>query len=120
MFNPRPECFLFPSQVLNIEDDMQHGIFSLVSAVLLVGNFEFKDVDGETVKLTANDQKLVANIAKLLSIDQGGLEMCMISRTIVVRGNSTVIPLKLSDANENKHAMAKALYSRCFTWLVSV
>lgn len=104
--------------VLNIEDDLQSGIFSLVSAVLLCGNLEFRDVDGETVQLTSNDKKIVGKMARLLAIDEAGLLACVVSRTIIVRGQSTVIPLKLSDATENKHAMAKALYSRTFTWLV--
>eukprot|EP00036_Acanthoecidae_sp_10tr_P012400 CAMPEP_0206295594 /NCGR_PEP_ID=MMETSP0106_2-20121207/5245_1 /ASSEMBLY_ACC=CAM_ASM_000206 /TAXON_ID=81532 /ORGANISM="Acanthoeca-like sp., Strain 10tr" /LENGTH=2074 /DNA_ID=CAMNT_0053726249 /DNA_START=150 /DNA_END=6370 /DNA_ORIENTATION=- len=104
--------------VLHIDDDVQDGLFSLVSAVLATGNFQFADVDGESVKLTPADDKLVTVVASLLGIKKEALAQTMISRTIIVRGSATIIPLKLVDAHENKHAMAKALYSRTFTWLV--
>lgn len=103
--------------VLNVEESYQEGIFALVSAVLQIGNLEFKEA-GEKVDLTSNDVKLCTNIAKLLKIDAEGTKKVATTRTIVVRGESTDIPLKLPEAKENKHAMAKALYSRTFTWLI--
>jgi myosin-7 len=86
--------------------------------VLATGNLQFADVDGESVRLTTEDEKLVGIMSRLLGIDKKSLAKNMVSRAIVVRGSATVIPFKLTDAHENKHAMAKALYSRAFTWLV--
>ena len=55
--------------VLNIDEDTMSGIFSLVSAVLQIGNLEFvASADGESVNLTPNDKKVAAKIAKLLGV----------------------------------------------------
>jgi len=103
--------------VLNIEEHTQTGILKVVSAVLHIGNMQFEG-GGESSHLTKNDERICSNVAKLLSIDKEGFRHCTTTRNIVVRGESTDIPLKLHEARENRHAMAKALYSRTFTWLV--
>jgi len=104
--------------VCTIDDDVKEGIFSVVSAVLQVGNLQFEDVDGESSKLSEKDKKTVTKIATLLQIAEKHVTEVVLTRQIVVKGQSTTIPLKLSDARENRNAMAKALYSRTFTWLI--
>ena len=54
--------------VLNIADELIDGIFSVVSAILHIGNLEFHDVDGESVALTSKDQQTVQKIAQLLGV----------------------------------------------------
>lgn len=56
-------------QVLNVDETLMEGIFSLVSAVLLVGNLRFESVDdGEGMRLTKDDKTIAAKIARLLQV----------------------------------------------------
>jgi len=105
--------------VLNIDEETLTGLFALISAVLHVGNLVFSpSADGESVTLTPNDVKVTEKIATLLGLTPAQIKEVVTTRQIVVKGTATTIPFKHSDAQENRHAMAKSLYSRTFAWLV--
>lgn len=120
------DCAMFDSlrtamSVLNMEQESCDGLFSVLSAILWLGNLQFHCDDtcrSEQCQFTENDLEIIKIVAELLSVDQEKLESIMLKRQINVRGSITEIPFKMHEARDNRNGMAKALYSRLFTWMV--
>ncbi|XP_039154213.1 unconventional myosin-X isoform X1 [Drosophila simulans] len=105
--------------VLQIPQFVIDGVFKVLSSILWLGNIEFIDVDGEVTDFSRSDQEAISIISNLLGLSRCDFKKVLLIRQINVRGNVTEIPLKIKEALENRHALAKALYSKTFTWLVS-
>lgn len=88
--------------VLNVADDISDGMFSVVAAVLWIGNFQFEGIDdGEASQLTSKDYAIAEKVADLLRIKLNDVKKVATHRQILVRGQITEIPLKLHEVSNS-------------------
>ena len=103
-------------QQLGFNDDEKGWMFQLTAGVLQLGNVTFKS-DGAEGSVIDNGA-ILAEVAGLLQVTPDRLQKALCFRSITVRGQRSVIPLKPTDAINACDALAKATYGRLFDWLV--
>ena len=91
------------------------AIFGIVAGILHLGNIDY-DVEHEKVVLLDPDQ--VAVTARVLKVSPEQLQAVLTTRQINLRGEITVIPLKLEKAVGVRNTLAKAIYSMLFDEIV--
>mmetsp|Transcript_45103 Transcript_45103/g.72092 ORF Transcript_45103/g.72092 Transcript_45103/m.72092 type:complete len:1517 (+) Transcript_45103:1288-5838(+) len=111
---------------LDFEEEEQEWLFRTTCAVLHLGNVEFEsneDKKGCRLKVeedgTSKAREALRNAASLLEIAGDKLEQVLTVRSITVRGEESIIPLKRSQATTARDSLAKAIYGRLFNWLVT-
>eukprot|EP01119_Soliformovum_irregulare_P003562 TRINITY_DN1423_c0_g2_i1.p1 TRINITY_DN1423_c0_g2~~TRINITY_DN1423_c0_g2_i1.p1 ORF type:complete len:1033 (-),score=362.49 TRINITY_DN1423_c0_g2_i1:84-3182(-) len=108
--------------IIGIPADVRSGIWSVLAAILLLGNIQFKDGTGTKFKLMVANKDVSAKVANLMKVDSDILDRVLISRSITTgvgkRGSHIVIPLDSEQAIATRDALAKSFYEKLFTWLV--
>ncbi|XP_051165519.1 myosin heavy chain 95F isoform X1 [Leptopilina boulardi] len=112
---------------LGISDVEKMEIYTMVAAVLHLGNITFEDNPEDTKggsRITANSEKAVLFSAKLLSVDPEELRQSLVSKVMQtsrggIKGTVIMVPLKVYEANNARDALAKAIYSKLFDHIVA-
>ncbi|CAG9815351.1 unnamed protein product [Phaedon cochleariae] len=112
---------------LGISDSDRLQIYTTVAAVLHLGNVEFEDNPEDTrggSRVVAARERSLATASKLLDIDPGELKQAMVSRVMQssrggMKGTVIMVPLKTYEANNARDALAKAIYSNLFDYIVN-
>ncbi|XP_022813848.1 myosin-IB isoform X1 [Spodoptera litura] len=105
-------------KVIEINQAEQNEIFEIVASVLHLGNAKFVQNDKGYAEILSHDANS-NNVAELLKVDSTRLREVLTSRTISARGDVVCTPLDLEQAQYARDALAKAIYDKHFSWLVS-
>ncbi|EFJ25955.1 hypothetical protein SELMODRAFT_98074 [Selaginella moellendorffii] len=95
----------------------QQRLFEMLAAVLWLGNISFHTAESENYSTMAVDEA-ARSVASLLGCQIDVLHTALCTRKINARGEVIIQQLTEAQAIDSRDALAKAIYSCLFEWLV--
>ncbi|KTG40962.1 hypothetical protein cypCar_00030410, partial [Cyprinus carpio] len=93
-------------------------IFSLLSAILHLGNIRYKKKIYRDDSIDICNPEVLPVVSELLEVKEEMLFEALTTRKTVTVGEKLIVPYKLAEAGTVRDSMAKSLYSALFDWIV--
>ncbi|CAD6998474.1 myosin-IA [Ceratitis capitata] len=103
-------------KTLGFTNEEVQTIWSTIAAILHLGNIEFQSNEDD---LTISNKTHLQSASNLLQVTENELSNSLTKRTIAAGGNVMLKEHDATQAEYGKDALAKAIYDRLFTWVIS-
>jgi len=100
---------------IGVEGEPIESLKRMLAGILVTGDIKFSE--GANDSSTIDNQNIVENVAKLLSINFDDLSASLTTTSKVTRGEKIVKNLDKEAAASNRDAMAKMIFFKIFVWI---
>ncbi|MCP9259990.1 Unconventional myosin-IXb [Dirofilaria immitis] len=110
----------YAMDAVGFSQQSQQNIFSVISAVLLLGNIQYEKRSGyhSDESVSIGNEEVLDIISTLLHIKASNLQQSLTMRRTVLKNDVVISQYNLSEAKDTRDAMAKCLYNALFHWIV--
>lgn len=106
-------------EMVGFPADVHKRIFSILSAVLHIGNIKFSRRPGqEEAMIRDSEDHTIDFVCDLLMVTRRNLVDVLTTKKTKTRNEQFIVPYKYEEAIATRDAMAKALYGTLFDWIV--